>query len=239
MAKLTITEDDINWLRANYPDLYFDPNESKIRGELFFKMYYSKSEKARYVINPDSSYEGKDGIFIQDAYEIEIYLSGPGFLPEVREVGGRILNSKAKWNIAELADLHLYQNGSACLCIKTEEQTKMPNGFNLKDFFENLLIPFFYYQSFFEKYGREPWKGYSHGDLGFLESYFCQKNPSPEMIGLYFYYLSDGLKKYLTNNVRFRGHEPCICQSKRKFRKCHRDAFLGYNKLRVDFMRLV
>lgn len=237
MPKIAITEDDKDWLRANYPDLYFDLDRSIIYGELFFRMYYSRREKFKYVVNPDNSYENKEGVVIQDIYEIEIDLSDPELLPKVKEIGGRILSSQAKWKIANSADLHLFPDDTSCLCIKTEEQTKLPNGFILKDFFENLLIPYFYYQSFFEKYGREPWKGYSHGDLGFLESYLRQKNPSPETINLFFFYLSEVLRKCLINNIRLKSDELCICHSKRKFRKCHKDAFLGYNKLRIDFMR--
>ena len=48
----------------------------------------------------DDSYEEKDGITIQDTYEIKIDLSKQGFLPLVREVGGRILQSKEKWNVS-------------------------------------------------------------------------------------------------------------------------------------------
>ena len=237
MARFEITEDEKIWLQVNYPDLYFDSEKPAIRGELFFKMYWSK--KDGYVLNPDDSYEGKDGTIIQDAYEIEIDLLKQKFLPPVREVGGRILRSKEKWNVVRLIDMHVYPDGTACPCMPIEAQTKLPNGFNLKDFFENLVIPFFYYQSFFEKYGREPWKGYSHGDLGILESYLCQKNPSTELINLFFCCLSDELRKCLIKNVCFNGQEPCICQSKRKFSKCHRKALLGYKKLSFDFNRWV
>lgn len=236
MEKVIITKDDRTWLIENYPDLHFDPEKTVISGKLCFSMHHS-NKRIGYVINPDSSFKNKDGIIIEDIYEIEINLSSDEFLPIVKEIGGRILKSKEKWGIDKLEDLHIYPDGTLCLCVTTEEESRMPNGFNLKDFFENLLIPFFYYQSFFERYGQEPWKGYSHGDLGILESYLHQKNPSPEMIRSFFYSLSDGLKKCLINNVRFKGQEFCLCQSKRKFRKCHRDAFLGYNKLRTDFIK--
>ena len=85
MAKFLISEDNKDWLKANHPDLYFDPDRSTICGELLFRMYYSKREKAKYVINPDSSYKNKDGIIIQDVYEIEIDLYDPEFLPKVKE----------------------------------------------------------------------------------------------------------------------------------------------------------
>jgi hypothetical protein len=238
MEKVIITKDDETWLVENYPGLHFDRNKLVISGKLCFSMYYS-DKGIGYVINPDSSFENKDGVIIQDVYEIKIDLSSDEFLPIVREIGGRILKSKEKWGIDKLEDLHIYPDGTLCLCVTTEEETRMPNGFNLKDFFENLLIPFFYYQSFFERYGKEPWKGYSHGDLGILESYLRQKNPSPELITLFFDSLSDRFQRCLVNHIRFKGHELCICQSNRKFKKCHKDALLGYNKLKVDFLRQV
>lgn len=238
MERLPTTPSDKTWLQENQPDLSFDSNKQIISGKLRFKMYYSVHERG-YVLNPDSSYENKSGIIIEDVYDIEIDLSKQGFLPLVHETGGRILRSKEKWDVKQLIDMHIFPDGTLCLCIKTEERLKMPNGFKLKDFFEKLLIPFFYYQSFFEQYGKEPWKGYSHGDLGFLESYLRQRNPSPELTRMYFDNLSKELRKSLINRIRFKGHESCICQSKRKFRKCHREAFLGYNKLRSDFIRLI
>lgn len=237
MERSPITQNGKTWLRENYPNLYLDPDKQVISGKLYFKMYYSACEPG-YVLNPDDSYESKTGIIIEDVYEIEIDFSNQGFLPLVRETGERILRSKEKWHVEQLVDMHVFPNGTACLCMPSEATLKLPNGFNLKDFFEELLIPYFYYQSFFEKYGREPWKGYSHGDFGILESYFCQKNPTPELTWFYFLSLSDEWQMYVRENIRFKGYKPCACKSGRKFKKCHREALLGYNRLRIDFLRL-
>lgn len=234
-----ITKSDKFWLEENYPDLYFDSETQVIRGRLCFAMYYSANEPG-YVLNPDSSYESKDGIVIRDVYEIEIDLSTQGFLPRVREIGGRILRAKEKWGINSTADMHLFLDGANCLCARTEEQARMPNGFNLKDFFENLLISYFYYQSFFEKYGKEPWKGYSHDDLGILESYLnCQGDISLEVVQSFLSNLvNEGLAKAIVDNRQIKGHHFCICGSRKKQRHCHRDAWFGYDKLRNDYRKV-
>lgn len=237
MEQFSITQNDENWLKENHPDLLFDSASQIIHGNLYFKMYYSVHEPG-YVLNPDEPYEEKDGIVIEDVYEIEINLLKQGFLPSVQEVGGRILKSKKKWGIEDLIDMHVYSDSTACLCIPTEVQTRMPNGFNLKDFFENLLIPFFYYQSFFEKYGKEPWRGYSHGCLGILESYLNYKDISLENVNFFLNILPDNLKDSILRNHKIKGHHFCLCKSRKKFRKCHKNALFGYNKLRSDYHKV-
>ncbi len=233
-----LSEKDEVWLRDNCPDLYFDYEEQIIRGEMYFKMYFSSNEE-RYIINPDSSHDVYNGVVIEDVYEIEINLSDSRLVPLVKETGGRILKSKEKWHLKSLSDLHINYNKTACLCVKTEEHSKMPRGFNLKDFFENLLIPFFYYQSFFEKYGREPWKGYSHGDLGILENYLSINVCTAKTIVLFCENLSTILRIHITDNKIFKKYHLCFCNSGKQFKKCHKKAFYGYDKLRKDFRKIV
>lgn len=230
-----LSEKNEIWLRENYPDLYFDDEKQNIRGELYFKMYFSSNNEG-YVINPDSSYYTCNGIVIEDVYEIEIDLYDSRLVPLVKEIGGRILKSKEKWHLKSLSDLHINNNGTACLCVKTEEPAIMPRGFNLKDFFENLLIPFFYYQSFFEKYGKESWKGYSHGDLGILENYLNTKVSTARTILLFYEIISPTLQQYIVRNKYFKKYHLCFCNSGKRFKKCHKKAFYGYKKLRKDII---
>lgn len=235
MERLPITEGDQTWLQENYPSLTYTPNNQIISGELHFSMYYSADEPG-YVLHPDDSYASKDGIIIQDVYEIEVDLSQPKFLPPVRELGGRIFVSKEKWDIENIIDLHLYSDGTACLCPPSEIPAKFPNGFDLRDFIEDLIVPFFYYQSFFEKYGREPWKAYSHGYLGILESYYNDQAPtSLQTIQDYLTFLPEGIRADIRRNIKAKGHHLCKCGSGKKFRKCHQEVLYGYNKLREDY----
>lgn len=235
-----LSPEEITWLQLNYPDLCYDTQRQRIVGELAFRMLYSKKPNEAYVINPDKSYATIDGTLIEDVYEIDIQPSTRGELPEVREIGGRITRSLNKWNIKNPADLHIYPNNTLCLCIPIEIDDRLPSGFNLQDFFHNLLIPYFYYQSYFEKFGQEPWKGYGHGDLGFLESFQlrCKKIKilDDETVRLYIDHLSENLQKMMSKNIEFKGHHQCFCGSGKIFRRCHKEAFWGYNQLRECYI---
>lgn len=110
---------EIEWLKFNYPDLYYVPEKNIILGELSFKMHYTNGSNS-FIINPDESYEN----IIQDVYEIEIYFSKKDRLPLVKETGGKIEQIKEKWELSDLGDLHVNSNGTLCLCVKTEEQIR-------------------------------------------------------------------------------------------------------------------
>jgi hypothetical protein len=205
-----------------------------IRGELSFRMCYSNNDN-KFVINQDDSYNDKESRIIQDIYEIEIDLSQQKIVPLVKEIGSRIQRIKEKWNLKDLKDIHVNSNGTLCLCVKTEECYKMPKGFILRDFFYNLLIPFLYYQSYYEKYGKEPWRSYSHGDLGILESYLnYQGEISQDIINLFLKSISDKILKSIKENISLK-KQPCICNSNKIFKKCHNNVLIGYNRLKCDY----
>ncbi len=228
-----LSDAELQWMNNNYPDLYYDQGKDIIIGELSFKVYYSDDDN-KFVINPDDSYKN----IIGDVYEIEIDFSQKKLLPSVKETGGKIEKIKVKLGLPNIGELHVNPKGTLCLCVKTEEQIKMPKGFNLSDFFNNLLIPFFYYQSYYEKYGKEPWKGFSHGELGVLEHYEVYKGDiSKDTIEIFLKNISPKTLDLLIKNERLQGHHKCICCSGKIFRDCHYRSIFGYNKLRNDYNR--
>jgi len=190
------------------------------------------------IVDPDETVNLKDGVFIEDAYELVI-----GFNKDlrivVREVAGRILHTKRKWKLS-LADVHMYSDGSFCLCPEPEENLRLPNGFNLRDFFNYLLIPYLYYQSYLDKFGKEPWKSSSHGELGILESYGMHlfSSPSTEIVNIYLKYLTATTENTILKNKPINHNDLCLCNSGKKFSDCHREAFEGYKNLFSDFMSL-
>ncbi len=206
-------------------------------------MYYTEKKSNKYVINPDDSYNDLDGCIIEDKYNIEMSFDKFNLIPSVRELDGRIQASKEKWGIKENIDIHLFHDGRLCLCTMPEIALKLPNGFNFPDFFDYFLIPNLYYQSYFEKYGKEPWKGYSHADQGILESYFrCIGQYGSvhfQIVLLFIQNLSSNkVKNIILRNEEIKGHHLCICGSKQKFRKCHQEAFMGLKKLQSDYRLL-
>ena len=152
-----------------------------------------------------------------------------------------VIEALAKRKNISPADLHINQNGSACLCLNLEETKYLPNGFNLPDFFNYLVVPFFYAQSYFRDFGLWPWGEYGHGLAGILESYlnydtskeytetfivafekFCQKNN----LNLNFYKEQLRMKK-------IKGKNKCpLCKSGKQWLKCHEKSLLGFRRLK-------
>ncbi len=239
---LDIQESDLNWLHREYPSLVFTSgNPSIIKGMLEFDMLY---EGDHYVIKPGDLLKSPKRI--KDSYEIEIRLENiqPSTLPQVREIGGRLLAVKEKYQKQFTADVHMYANGTLCLCAFPEEKTKLSKGFNLKDFFEYLLIPFFYAQSYYEKYGQWIWGERSHGPLGLLESY-ADNRVNGDNKRLIQEYLDD-LKRLpeskpfidaLLEKDKVKGHRDCFCGSKIKLRRCHSVAFQGLWHFKEDIRK--
>jgi len=241
MLDLTIKKNDRKYLQAHYPDLELhakDRKSIKIIGNLRFSMIFSGEGKP-YVINPPANYT--DGIKINDKYKIKIELQGSEFsnLPQVYECDDRIKKVAEKRKL-KLEDLHINPSGAACLCVQQEELANFPNGFNFKDFFNNLIIPFFYAQSYFEKNNTWPWGQYSHGVWGLIESYLYQENITKQTVENFL----ERLKKYsrewqllyqwLSPKYKVKGHHQCCCGKSEKFRNCHKEVLRGIWKLKQN-----
>ena len=75
-----------------------------------------------------------------------------------------------------LTDLHVNPHGDLCVAPKNMQYFVL-NSKNKNNFINNLLLPFLYSHSFFEKYGERPWLDYSHGEIGYLEAYVRESVP--------------------------------------------------------------
>lgn len=245
MFNLTINNEDKQWLQDNYPTLKIQDGRDgiiEIVGVLSFNMAFLGQGKP-YIINPPGDYS--EGIKIQDKYQIRIELKKSDFsdLPQVYEIGSRLNNIAQSRNLRTV-DLHINPSGAVCLCIKPEEAGYLPSGFNLRDFFQNLVIPFFYAQSYFEKNNSWPWGQYSHGGIGLIEWYLRNQNQGPEVIKELFDRLKRDkncwpmFQRLLRSKNAIKGHTECICGKKEKLRDCHPEIFKGIWKLKQDIKAL-
>jgi hypothetical protein len=231
-----IDVDDLEWLKLNYPGVYFVASKNILQGCLWFRMSYSTSA-GKGLINPDEKTDFEDGYLIEDAYALTIEFDKSHSRTRVTEDGGRILRAKNKWKLS-LADVHMYKDSSLCLCPEPEERIIFSGGFRLRPFFYNILIPYFYYQSYLEKFGKEPWKGSSHGDLGVLESYDNQKfteQPLRLVMTFYMESLSSSIRKLIVQNRHINRNLLCACGSTKKYKECHTSAYNGLQKIHADY----
>jgi hypothetical protein len=104
-----------------------------------------------------------EGPVISDHFTIAILCNFPtnSPLPAVCDLDGRIKRMALLLGVPT-ADLHL--NGDDTLCLIRPDKFKIwyPDGFDIRIFEQN-LVTHFYWLSFRERYGKEPWKGEEHG----------------------------------------------------------------------------
>ncbi len=147
-----------------------------------------------------------------DEFSIEIELKDdyPNSVPIVREIGGRIPHGKR----------HTFTNGNCCLFVREEKWKHYPKGTKLIDFIENVVVPYFLAQSYFEITNKWLWGERSHGIYGIIEFYKEElKTDDLNLIVKFIEYLAKPtLKKYRI----------CYCGSGKKLQKCHYNVLKNY-----------
>lgn len=139
---LTIKEQE--WLRANHPKLFYYADSGHIIGDFDFRATFSN-------------------VTIKDRYEIDIALFERDFvLPTVYVTNNRIERARHKLGRAR-ADMHIYEDNSICLIRPDKVKDYYPHLIVTLPKFMYHLTTYFYWQSYLEIYGCEPWKGEEHG----------------------------------------------------------------------------
>ena len=223
MFKLELNKNDRAWLKERHPGLTITKeNKTEIvSGDFHFDaVYYDQRLTDTYKIR------------------IELQASEVSDLPRVIETESRVRKISEERNVP-LVDLHSYDDSSACLCVRLAEPGYFPNGFSFPIFMEDLVIPYFYAQRYFEDFNTWPWKSYSHGLLGWFEWYYEQENMTFEIADGFIEKLKSTkawplIQNELTKKRGVKGHHLCICGSSVKYRKCHNNVFLGVRKLQQD-----
>ncbi len=234
-------EQDQTWLAANFPSLKFSmsPDHILVTGLIQFDMLYN--EKAHVSIMNPAPQESKDGILIHDVYKLEVTIprgTNEGF-PIVKEVGGRIKNLAKRLQIP-IADLHAYPDGRLCLCAPQAENKYIKENLSFPKLVQEVIIPYLYSHSFFEKYGRRPWGEYGHSEVGVIQYYLDQgRFGDLELVNSTLEAMQkssdkwDVYKSYLRKSDLPK-HVKCICGTKKRMDKCHPALLVGLRKLKND-----
>jgi|CXWL01.1.fsa_nt_gi hypothetical protein len=232
----SLSVDERKWLSARFPGLHINETDKlSISGDLTVDMFYDETLDNGYVIFPDENVRSSD-YYIHDVYQIRANYDDALFIPEVYETSGRIKTFAQRRNIL-LPDLHVNNWGNLCLCPKSLERVKLSDPHTIQDFFTLLVIPFFYSQSFFEKFNRWPWKDYSHGDTGILEcyaDYIMKVHDKTKFVENTINSLNSGNQKILRSADQITRQSLCFCGSGKKFRKCHHEAWEAVKGLKRE-----
>ena len=141
-AARILSSGELAWVRKNHPTLIVHEEGRLLRGTYILMLTTSiATNSCRY-------------------WKMSTKLKcNPGLFPHVREIGGR-LQKKADKMGKPLMDMHVYPiSGEICMGTAAT-MTKIINDDNsIQGVFHNLIIRYFYYHSFWEKFGDEPWPG--------------------------------------------------------------------------------
>ena len=136
--------------------------------------------------------------------------------PRVKEVGGRI---------PPVIDRHIYPDtGHCCLTTSFMEEILLRKHIrNLKDFFREVLIPYFLRQIYYEVEGRYD-DELAHGTSGIIQSY-------EEVLGISDLVLLIPLMEERIKGHRIGRNDPCYCGAP-KIKRC-REHHQNYEEFRL------
>lgn len=207
--KIILSDEDRVWLSSEYPSLIIENN--KLHGEICFQ-------------------RTADNISILECFNIQVILkyNEKSMLPKIICTDDKILKIAKALN-KELDNLHINHDKSFCLTVPQKEKDFFKDErFNIRDYFKNLVEPFLYWISYYERYGKAPWSEYSHGLLGIYE-YIGEDN---RLIFRTIYKILKNEKQSLRKILKTYRQSKCICGSNIKMRKCHNHVWQGIKKIK-------
>lgn len=212
----TLNRTDLAWVRDFYPALSVREAGRLLKGGLRFKR--------------PGSYRHKDLPVLEDEYQVEIRFGERNF-PYVRETGGR-LKSQADELGKPLEDMHVYPaTGDICMGTPFTIRKIIHEDDSLKGVFDNLIIPYFYYHTYLQKYDKEPWPGLLHGALGLYQDYPKNRDVGAKQYIHTFPYLEDEVQ-----HTVLKGHKPCFC-GRRATKNCNCGVMKGFEMLQKDYRK--
>lgn len=218
---------DKGWLDYNHPSLSIE--SWGLSGKVSIKATYNKQTN-QFLILGNNDIDTINGLCLVGEFELELKnRSTPGYsnLPALTIKG-----------IKNYPNRHINPDGTACLCSPLEEGRYLSGTF--EDFFDKLVIPFLYGQLYFSEYNRWPWREFSHGIAGILESYYIANDPMKAQDCIDKLRISEywqRLEVVLNKKGKIKGHTACFCPKGGKLKCCHYKAWLGVRKLKRDIKK--
>jgi hypothetical protein len=229
VLKIVISGEDKRWVCDNHPGLV--PTTDGVVGTIQFMATYNDALN-RFLSLGAGILDDVGGIKLSCKYQIRIaprdrviYSSLPALYVDGVEL---------------IEDRHFSRiDSSACLCSPLQESEFLCPALDFRRFFEQLVIPFLYGQSFFSDYGRWPWKDYAHGATGLLESFFDENISDQNEIGNFLSTLALDksawpLIREALQRDQVKGHTACFCPKHDVIRRCHPRALAGLRRLHSE-----
>lgn len=126
---------------------------------------------------------------------------------------------------------HSYSSGKLCLETDSRMLIRFINGFNLIEWMDEFVEPYFVSYEYFRLYGEFPNGERQHGIIGVIESY-------QDLLHTDTLATTYNVMTHIRDNS-YRGHQLCPCGSSAKLRNCHGKWMLPfYNDNRIKEIML-
>ena len=192
-----------------------------LRGTLQFRAQYEDSSNRT--------------LELKDEYQVDIRIDTDN-IPHVRETGGRLdaPDRIARLGKKDIMDMHIYpKTKEVCLGTIPNMLKIYSEDPTIKGIFYNLIIRYFYYHTYWEQIGVEPWPGLPHGFFGILKEYArLRGSVNPR---LYAPHLTPAILCMLNSNKRLGKNRTCFCPKARKAKHCDCGTIDIYNLLCEDY----
>lgn len=156
-------------------------------------------------------YRSIDNYILRKSYIIDIFIpTESDLLPYVIDSGNQISSDYH----------HYYSNGQLCLATDTDIRIRFINGFNLNEWMDEYVEPYFLSYEYFQRYGKFPFGEREHYFVGIVQTYqdHLQMNDLIKTLQI---------MHYIRDNS-YRGHHACPCGSNVNMRKCHGQYMLPF-----------
>jgi len=220
-----IPESEKQWLKDTLPALSINPENSEVSGELTFTATYDGEAGFTWLVEPGQIAPGE---VLTATYKIRIK---PG--KDADDIPTLTVEDDA---IEKVLDRHFYTSGNACLCGPVEKQRFLKSGYSFIKYLDQLVVPFLYEQTYFEKYRKWPWGEYAHGAAGVFQS-FANSEGTIEDVQACLQQLRkdkkwDRIRAVLSGRERVTETSKCFCTSPDQIRRCHPTAWFALLRLR-------
>lgn len=206
-------------LSINQPFLEYNRKNNKISWKLLISMYCDFQTKNAILYDVSNYLDKKETII--DQYEIEINLSWEINIPETKETAWRLKAIAEKMWIP-LENLHVSDDWTCCLMPISQTYYNFLHNRWLIYYFEKEIYPYFYSQSYFQKFRVRPFWEFSHWWQWNLEYFnslpFEIKN---EIIEFLPYSMQKWiLNKIISGNYIINSATKCTCWCWERFVEC-------------------
>ncbi|MFV0529804.1 MAG: hypothetical protein ACK5MN_13940, partial [Lachnospiraceae bacterium] len=156
-------------------------------------------------------YRSIDNYILRKSYIIDIFIpTDSDLLPYVMDTGNQISSGYH----------HYYSDGRLCLATDTDIRIRFINGFDLNEWMDEYVEPYFLSYEYFQRYGEFPFGERAHYFVGIVQSY-------QEHLQACNFTKTVQIMRY-SRDHSYRGHHDCPCSSNTNIRKCHGQHMLPF-----------